>query len=425
MNKHMPIIVLLFYLFCLLASQSLFAAEETREVTGYGVTKKEAIVNAQLEALQQIEGARLKGVENLRSYFEEQSAAKDGNDTSSSKMSASQREDIHREIQGIIKSYEVIDLSPGEDGHGWAATLRVTVPVYEPPGISPDSRRKLAVMPFRNVKTSFSIGGSRIPAWEISREFSQKLVDELTQSRRFTVLDREYICNYFKEKHLVLSGDMPLQEQVHLGQVLGVDYMLVGTISNFELKRVPYRIKILDKTGYKNKAKFIADYRIIVMATRQVKWSDSVTLNLDADALRRLIKSDDPEIIQHALLEEGARKIAHKALANIYPIRISSVQPDGSLIFNQGGKTVSEGELFDIFKVGDKVVDPYSGESLGAAETWVATASIYRTLAKMSYAKVIKGEISKIHPNDICRRVPAGKEKKPQKKQEKRMKVPW
>ena len=294
---------------------------------------------------------------------------------------------------------------------------------YKSPGISPHSRRKLAVMPFRNVKTSFSIGGSRIPSWEISREFSQKLVDELTQSRRFTVLDREYICNYFKEKHLVLSGNMPLQEQMHLGQVLGVDYMLVGTISNFELERVPYRIKILDKTGYKNTAKFIADYRIIVMATRQVKWSDSVTLNLDADALRRLIKSDDPEIIQHALLEEGARKIAHKALANIYPIRIAVVQPGGRLILNQGGKTVSEGELFDIFKVGDKVVDPYSGESLGAAETWIATAKVERVLAKQSYAAVIKGEADQVQVKDICRRVKKKKQTPP--KREKQIAVPW
>ncbi len=425
MNKHLPIIVFLFSFFCLLSSQSLFAAEETREATGYGVTKKEAIVNAQLEALQQIGGARLKGVENLRSYFEEQSATRDGKDTSSSTMSTSQREDIHRVTQGIIKSYEIIDLSPAENGHGWAATLRVTVPVYEPPGISPHSRRKLAVMPFRNVRTRFLIGGSRIPARDISREFNQKLVDELTQSRRFTVLDRKYMCEYYREKNLVLSGDMPLQEQIRLGQVLGVDYMLVGTISNFELKRVAYRVKILDKIGYKNKAKFIADYRIIVMPNRQVKWSDSVTLNLDTDALRRLTKSDDPEIIQHALLEEGARKIARKALANIYPIRISSVQPDGSLIFNQGGKTVSEGELFDIFEVGDKVVDPYSGESLGAVETWIATAKVERVLAKQSYAAVIKGDINKIRPNYICRRVSAGKREKPQKKQEPMMKVPW
>lgn len=423
--KKQRMIIFLIPLFCLFVSNSGWATDETREITGYGVTRKEAIVNALLEALHQIKGAKLKGTEDLRSYFKEEYDSKNGKDTSSSHMSADQRENIHREIQGIISSYEVIDVSPRENGHGWEATLRVTVPVYKPPGIPEDSRRKLAVMPFRTVKTSYSIGGSRVPAREISREFSQKLVDELTQSRRFNVVDREYICEYFKEKNLILSGDMPLQEQIRLGQVLGVDYMLVGTISNIELERIAYQVKTIDKSGYKNKAKFIADYRIIVMPNRQVKWSDSVIMTLGTEALRRLSESDDPEIIQHALLEEGARRIAYKALANIYPIRISSVQPDGSLIFNQGGKTVFEGELFDIFSVGENVIDPYSKEALGAVETWVATARIYRTLAKMSYAKVIKGEINNIHPNDICRRVPAGKEEKPNKKKESKMKVPW
>ena len=423
MKKQPAIFFFLLFLLCLFVSNSIWAADETREVTGYGVTRKEAIVNAQLEALQQIKGARLKGVEDLRSYFKEEYDSKNGEDTSSSRMSADQREKIHREIQGIITSYDVIDLSPGENGHGWEATLSVTVPVYKPPGISPHSRRKLAVMPFRTVKTSYSIGGSRIPSREISREFSQKLVDELTQSRRFTVLDREYICEYFKEENLVLSGEMPLQEQIRLGQVLGVDYMLVGTISNVELERVAYRIKMLDRTGYKNKAKFIADYRIIVMPNRQVKWSDSVTMNLGTDALRRLTKSDDPEIIQYALLEEGARKIAHKALANIYPIRVSAIQPDGRLILNQGGKTVSEGELLDIFKVGDKVVDPYSGESLGAAETWIATAKVERVLPKQSYAEVIKGDVDSVQVKDICRRVKKKKQTPPKK--EKQIAVPW
>jgi hypothetical protein len=216
---------------------------------------------------------------------------------------------------------------------------------------------------------------------------------------------------------------MPLEEQMHIGQVLGVDYMLVGTISNLELKRTAYEIKTLGKTGYQTKAKFIADYRIIVMATRQVKWSDSVTLNLGTDALRRLVPSDDPELIQHALLEEGARIIAHKALANIYPIRISAIQPDGTLILNQGGMTVSEGELFDIFNVGDKVIDAYSGESLGAAETWVATAKVDRVLAKMSYATVTKGSHEKIRVKDICRRLKEQKSKP--KTPARKITVPW
>ena len=94
-------------------------------------------------------------------------------------------------------------------------------------------------------------------------------------------------------------------------------------------------------------------------------------------------------------------------LANIYPIRIAEIQPGGNVIFNQGGVTISNGELFDIFKPGKKVIDPYSGESLGAVETWIATAKVEKVLDKMSYARIIKGEPGMVQKSYICRRVPA------------------
>lgn len=426
MKKSVLIVLLLTLFIWLAALPQLHAAEEIRVVTGYGVTQKEAKINALLEAIQQVKGAKLQGVENLRSYFKEEFATRDGIDTSSSKMSSSQKEEIHKKIQGIIKSYELLDLAKRENGHGWEVTLRVHIPVYETPGIPPHSRRKIAVMPFRTMKSNFSIRGTQISSSEISRQFTQNLVTEVTQSRRFTVLDRDYICEYFKEKNLLLSGDTPIEEQMRLGEVLGVDYMLVGTITNARLERTAHQIKAIDRTDYRDKATFIADYRIIVMPTRQTKWADSVILTLDTNELRGLAKSSDSQVIQQALLQKAAQIIAHKAIANIYPIRIAAIQENGNLILNQGGVTISEGETVDIFTAGEKVIDPYSGESLGAVETWVATAKIERVLAKMSYAKISKGEPAQVQNGDICRRVSGHQsENNTLQKKHKKLTVPW
>jgi hypothetical protein len=213
---------------------------------------------------------------------------------------------------------------------------------------------------------------------------------------------------------------------MRLGEVLGVDYMLVGTIINAQLKRTAHRIKVINRTDYRDKATFIVDYRIIVMPTRQTKWSDSVILTLESNELHELAQSSDSQVIQQALLQKAAQLIAHKAIANIYPIRIAAIQKNGDLILNQGGVTISEGELFDVFTAGEKVVDPYTGESLGATETWVATAKIERVLAKMSYAKITKGEPVQIQQKDICRRVSKQQNGKnaPQKKPNK-LTVPW
>jgi hypothetical protein len=110
------------------------------------------------------------------------------------------------------------------------------------------------------------------------------------------------------------------------------------------------------------------------------------------------------DLIQQALLQKAAKQVVHKAMDNIYPIRVVSAQSNANLILNQGGVTVSDGEILDVFTKGKKMIDPYTKESLGSAESWVATIRITRVTAKMSYGQVIKGQLSKINKGSICRR---------------------
>jgi hypothetical protein len=227
----------------------------------------------------------------------------------------------------------------------------------------------------------------------------------MTQTRRFTVLDREYIEEFLREKNLVLSADAPLSEQMKIGEVLGVDYLLVGTITEASQKQIPYTIQVTGETGYDYSASFVADYRIMVMATRQIKWSDSVTISLGDAKIKRMAPSLRPEKIQQSLLGKAAQQIVHRAIENIYPIRVVKVQPNGELILNQGGVTVSVGETLDVFIKGERIVDPYTGESLGSSETWAATIKIVRVIPKMSYAHVIKGQLATIQNGSICRRL--------------------
>jgi len=99
-------------------------------------------------------------------------------------------------------------------------------------------------------------------------------------------------------------------------------------------------------------------------------------------------------------------------MANIYPIRVVKVQPNGEIILNQGGVTVKNGEILDVFSKGEKIIDPYTHESLGSSESWIASIKIFRVIPKMSYARVLKGKSSLIRNGSICRRQ-AEKNKQP------------
>lgn len=398
---------LMIFLSVFLLPSLLFAGEQTTviEVEGFGMTHSEAIQNGLIEALKQTQGVTIDSQKVFAKKIRQKSVSEDGHNSRQIEVSARNQTSVREATRGLIQEYRIMDSEKTGDGD-WEVKLAVKMLHYKTPGISPHSRRKIAVIPFRTTKSSYEFQGGQVPSPEISRQFTQKLVTEMTQTRRFTVLDREYMEAFLRERNLVLSCDAPVAEQIKIGEVLGVDYLLIGTISEASQKQTPYTIQVTGETGYNQSASFIADYRIVVMATRQIKWSDSIAISLEDDGIKRMAPSLKGEQIQQSLLGKAASRIVHNAMANIYPMRVVKVQPNGDVVLNQGGITVAEGDLLDVFVQGDKVFDPYTGESLGASESWTATIRITRVIPKMSYARVIKGDPFSVLNNSICRRAP-------------------
>ena len=406
-NNYRLLTLSLCAIFSILFSQNILLAEqnESREITSFGVSKKEAVANALVEAIQQVKGIRISGSETVHSLFMEQDITQKGINEFNSLMQNSQSQETLKEFQGVISSYEIIDVSRDMEGRGWNATLNVSVPVYKTPGISPHNRRKIAIIPFRTPKKHYSFYGQKIPSWEISRQLTGKLVTEITQTRKFTVLDREYTEQFLQERNILLSPDASVTEQAKIGEMLGVDYLILGTITNASIKRTKHTVPMVNEVIYKDKAIFIADYCIMVMATRQIKWSGSVSISLNSKELKKLVPEASPELIQQAVLSKAAKDIVQHSMENIFPIRIAQIQGYGQFILNQGGTTVTSGDKLDVYKPGEKVIDQYTGESLGSAESWVATLQIVRVIPKMFYAKAIRGSMDAVQEGYICRRV--------------------
>lgn len=389
---------ILISLLILLVPDLLFADEKITvlEVKGSGVSRSKAIQNGLIQALKQTEGVSIDVQKRITKSLLQKSRSQDKNKSNQVEVSSLSEGVVKEVTQGIIHEYRVLDAKKITDGE-WEATLAVKMLRYKTPAISPHSRRKIAIIPFR---TAYPVQVKPIVAQEISRQLNQKLVTEITQTRKFTVLDREYMQAILQEKNIILSADSPIAEKMKIGEILAVDYLLTGTITRIDIRRTPYKINATGEEGFNASASFAADYRIVVMATQQVKWSDSVTLTLKNAEIKNL----GPVRITQALLNKAAQQIIRLAMDNIYPIKVVTTQANGEIILNQGGVTVSKNEIFDVFSAGKKIIDPYTGESLGSSESWVASIKISRVIPKMSYAKIIQGEYSLIKEGSICRR---------------------
>ncbi|MCK4753479.1 MAG: hypothetical protein KAS75_08525 [Planctomycetes bacterium] len=396
-------------LFC----PAAFSATKTvvRETKGHGVNRDEAIKKALAQAVAQVRGVKVSSGDYEFGY---QSATADIDREEGSKSKSVEFDAVSvrtggsvlkTETEGLVKTYEVLN-EKKIDETTYEVTLKVWVYEYEAPDKT--DRLKLAVMPVGSVYQQYRFGELVLSAGEISHKLTHQLSVLLTGTNKFAVLDRDNFANFMHEK-AILTYDASLEEKAKLGQVLGSDYTLVGSISS---AAVTVKEKTSAAIGHpirEYEADFVLDYRLLVGPTRQVKLAGIVNISLETKDVKKLVKKWEPEDLDYReLVDNLIARVAEQVVENIidqmYPIRIASIDGDGQIIINQGGKRIAEGMILEVYSEGKEIIDVDTKESLGKTETLIAKIKVDNVSLKISYAKLIDGDLSKLSEGLICRR---------------------
>jgi hypothetical protein len=116
------------------------------------------------------------------------------------------------------------------------------------------------------------------------------------------------------------------------------------------------------------------------IATRQVKWGDTVRFSAGGGALSGLV-------------ERAASRVTEEITQTIYPMRLIKFDDPTELIINQGGSGVQPGQRFRAMLLGEQLVDPYTKEPLGQSEKQIGVIEVQRVDSKVSYARLISGRL--------------------------------
>ena len=220
------------------------------------------------------------------------------------------------------------------------------------------NRRTISIKPFTGPKGS---------------EMAKKIETLFVQDRKFKVLNDSNASN--------------------------LDYILTGKVIKAKTnKRVVDNSRTVELTGEKIKdvktyinSEVLVEYKIIDVVNNQVKWSATVPTTSGRNNLS-------------LLMQISAKKVFTQLKDNIYPL-VVIVANDGSIILNSGGNTLKVGDRFDVFSLGEKIIDPITKESLGYNERKVATVKVKKVLPKLAYVKVVSGDASLIDNQQIARKV--------------------
>ena len=308
------------------------------------------------------------------------------------------------EINGLVKTYEIVEEKKLDD-KTYQVMLKVWVLDYKAP--DENKRIRVAMMPLEPSRPFYQFLNQQVPAIDIIKQLSHKLSTAMSETNKFSVLEREDIQQFAAERKLVaFTGS--IEEQAKIGKLLGADYMLIGTVSNVQLRKKQERSQATGYTFGEFEADFDFDYRLVSTPTMQVKMADTINLKLRTLEIKQLVKIWDPEEldineIKDGIISMAASKVVETIIDRLYPVRIAEIQPDGQIILNQGGKRIAEGMIFDVFTQGKEIIDSDTNESLGMTETFVAKLKVDKVAQKISYAQPIDGDKTKLTKGLICR----------------------
>jgi curli biogenesis system outer membrane secretion channel CsgG len=403
---------------------NIFAAngvytEKTESVTatGSGRSENAALYNALSSAVMQVNGTAIKSRTDIiniagidQSYFPgviNRSLTITGDIT---------RQSVDRSFEGYIKSFEIVsseskELSgsqqDGEDGFTglyFEVTIEAEVYKYEHPlPDTTDKRTRIIVNEFEQAAGTA----------DISARLESAINNKLSSTGKFNVLERTYLRDFASERNIMLSDDAALADKARLAMVFGSDLMISGTIRQLSIESAMRKDMSSKRNFDLYEAKAEVEYRLIIPPTMQMRFSDTVELELGPAQVNALWEKTTPAdieldmpAVEKALAQMIAQRIVDEVTSRTYPVLVAYIERD-IIYLNEGGDRISEGDVFDIISLGEQIDDPQTGLSLGQSQSRVARVEVDVVAERMSFAKVIEGDAGAIEVGALCRKVQA------------------
>jgi len=189
------------------------------------------------------------------------------------------------------------------------------------------------------------------------------------------------------------------QTAAQIGKMLGVNFLLTGSVSQFSINRTGSgirRINVGVTTG-----KVVLQSRLvntttgeIVVAAEEENKKTLVGARYRSINFRQSFDKGMANEIMHPAVEKMVVKIVNQTAG------MSSSAHSGRVIKAQGGQVwvnlgagsgVKVGDEFEVIRMGEELIDPDTGLSLGAVEEKVGTIVITQVTEKYAIASVQSG----------------------------------
>ncbi|NBD38299.1 MAG: hypothetical protein GVY10_07010 [Verrucomicrobia bacterium] len=226
-----------------------------------------------------------------------------------------------------------------------------------------------------SVETAAKAEGTLLPLQRVTEAIDGQLIDALNGTRKFEIIARSDLDSLLEEGGFTGEGL----------QVGGSDYLVVPAVDDFQ--------DIVETFSANGRQATKRTIRLGMVAriydSQSGKLIESANFQFNNREAKNILgsvqrKGEYSAALLRQIAEEMAEKCANRVVDVIYPARIIAVTGPQATINRGDGTGIESGQLWDAYALGEELIDPDTGESLGRTEVKVGTIRIDRVTPKFS-----------------------------------------
>ena len=252
---------------------------------------------------------------------------------------------------------------------------------------------RIAVVNFEN-KSHWYWWGDRL-----GEAAADVFVTDLLDTGKFSVIEREKLETVLKEQNLGASGLVTPETAAKVGRLLGVQYILTGSITEFAISRTG--------GGFRGFGVGVTTGKVVLNARLINTTTGEIELAAEAANKKRLVGARVKNAsfyqsynyglaneVMHPAVEKIVAKIVEK-VGNLSQLSVKGkvIKVSGANLYINIGSNwgVKVGDVFEVFRKGEELIDPDTGLPLGAEEEKVGEIEVVKVKEKYAVCRILSG----------------------------------
>jgi curli biogenesis system outer membrane secretion channel CsgG len=251
------------------------------------------------------------------------------------------------------------------------------------------------VKPSQSLAASIKKEGRDNQMQQVVEALDGQLIDRINATRKFEIVSRSDLKDVMTEQSFAASGNVDANDKSAAKQfkLAGAKYLLVTSLDGFKDFSEQ---SVVGETGQS------ATIRVLSLAcvakiydSTTGKLLESANFQIRKEARQLSLKrgAENAALSDELLVgvsRDMAEKVANRVADVIFPAKVIAKR-DQQITINRGdGTGIAVGQIWNVYAVGEELIDPDTKESLGKEEVLVGKAKVTAVQPKVSTAEILE-----------------------------------